>query len=65
MRKVSKMEIHRKADISVAGRGVAEDESSKMLDQKMQKKKVHWKDVSEEELKVVVYSGHGDIECEK
>jgi hypothetical protein len=36
-----------------------------MLDQKMQKKKMHGKDVSEEQLKVVVYSGHGDIRCEK
>jgi hypothetical protein len=35
-----------------------------MLDEKMQKKKVHPKDVTEEQLKVVVYSGHGDIRCE-
>ena len=25
---------------------------------------MHGKDVSEEQLKVVVYSGHGDIRCE-
>jgi hypothetical protein len=43
--KVTKMENYRKTNISATGWTVFEDESGKMLDQKMQEKKVHWKDV--------------------
>jgi hypothetical protein len=34
-----------------------------MLDEKMQEKKMHGKDISEEQLKVVRCIGHGDIRC--
>jgi hypothetical protein len=40
------MEIYRKADISASGRGVVGGESDKMLDEKMQEKKVHMKSVA-------------------
>jgi len=48
MQKVTKMEIHRKADISVTGRAVAEDEWDKMLDRKMQEKKLKRIDIAHE-----------------
>jgi len=40
MRKVAKMEIYWTGDMSAADRAVVEDESDKMLDEKMQEKKV-------------------------
>jgi len=58
------MLIGRTGKLAVAGRGVAGGEWDKMLDQKMQEKKAHRKDVTEEQLKVVRYIGHEDIRCE-
>jgi hypothetical protein len=51
------------ADISAAGRVVVGGESDKMLDQKMQEKKVYRKDVSDEQLKVVKCIGHETLKC--
>jgi hypothetical protein len=49
--------IGRTANLTATRWGVVGCESDKMLAQKMQEKKKHGKDISEEQLKVVVYSG--------
>jgi hypothetical protein len=55
--------IGRTANLTVAGRGVVGGEWDKMSDQKMQEKKVHRKDVSEEQLKVMRCIGHETLKC--
>jgi hypothetical protein len=67
--KVARMEIYRKSNISVTGRGVVEGEGDKMSDRKMQEKTAKTIDTAHEQSKVVRCSGHGDMDmdwqCEK
>ena len=53
--------IGRTGNLAATGRGVVGDEDGKVLDEKMQKKKVHMKDVTEQQLKVVRCIEHGAL----